>query len=51
MTNDVSLFYNRIVLESEIENPVSDKNIGIDFAIELHKKMTDRTIARYMVFL
>jgi len=42
--NDFSLFYNQVVLKSEIEGSIANENIGIYFAIELHKKMVDETI-------
>lgn len=42
--NDFSLFYNQIVLKSEVETSIAEENTGIDFAIDLHKKMVDETI-------
>jgi hypothetical protein len=44
LNNDYSLFYNQVILKSEVVTSIPDKNIRLEFAYELHKKMVDETI-------
>ena len=44
LNDDFSLYYNQVILKSEVETSNIEENIGLDFAYELHKKMVDETI-------
>jgi hypothetical protein len=42
--NDLSIFYNQVVLKSETESTHIEDDIDIDFAVDLHKEMVEETI-------